>query len=957
MRIVDASIWGMSRGAFVWPVLLGMGLAVTGVFVARWLGGGTIGAGIAAVTGAFAPSVTTWLISWRRARTRLDEVRAPILLENGFAELLHPRRAVVDFVGRRSELADLVDWCEHSDQRVRLITGPGGVGKSRLAMRLCAELTGLGWTCETVREGAEATVLPTVREVTRGRLLLVVDYAETRIALQELLRQAGDDDGAALRVVLLARSAGEWWARLTDSGPDIRRLLKEAYEGGPLAAPVEDELSDAELVAAAVPQFASALGVPPPARVEFTLASGRAHILNLHAAALVAVVTAEPGAAVRVSTENVLGELLAHEGRYWQGNAARTSLLDGPGGLTTTALRRIVAAGALLGAESESETLELLERVPGAPATLAVATWLRDLYPPEDENHWLGSLGPDRVAELHTVTELAASPELVDALLSGLNDRQALRALTLLGRACDDVPEAGPFLERLLPHLEELVDRLSPDPDLLAAIASAIPYPSLSLAEANAAIVRRILAVLPGERSPERAAWQINLSAFTSQLGRSDEALSLIEEAVLAYRELAAADPEPFLPMLANALHNHGMLLVDVGRHSLALPPAEKAATVYMDLADADPGYNPYLAAALHNLGAILAGLDRPDEAANFIRGAAALYQDLAANDPGRYRPDFARALINLGNHLADLGDSGEAVSVAEQAVTILRSVAGADPDRYLLDFARALRNLADHRAALGDPGAALPAIEEAAAIHRELASAFPDRHSPEFAVCLLALGARYAENDRADDARAVAEEMVALHRDLAAADPHRYRPGLARALNILGLRLATLERPEAALPVVEEAVAIRRDLAAADPHRYRPGLANALNNLGNLLSELDDPAEALLVAEEAVAIYRDLTATDPARYRPDLARALTNNGARLAELDRPEEALQHLQEAVTVHRELAKSRPGVFGERLAWSLDGFGELLSTLGREGEARRVQEEADLLRHGSPDARDP
>ncbi len=51
------------------------------------------------------------------------------------------------------------------------------------------------------------------------------------------------------------------------------------------------------------------------------------------------------------------------------------------------------------------------------------------------EPDWLGSLQPDRLAELHTVRELVASPELSQACLTSLDSRQARGTVTLLARA------------------------------------------------------------------------------------------------------------------------------------------------------------------------------------------------------------------------------------------------------------------------------------------------------------------------------------------------------------------------------------------------------------------------------------------------------------------------------------------------------------------------------------------
>ena len=99
-------------------------------------------------------------------------------------------------------------------------------------------------------------------------------------------------------------------------------------------------------------------------------------------------------------------------------------LLAGPAGMTVAVLRQIVAAGALLGAASQGQAVELLGRVPGAVASVKVACWLRDLYPPEagpsqgGGAEWLGALRPDRLAEHLVVAQLTASPELAGRCLS-----------------------------------------------------------------------------------------------------------------------------------------------------------------------------------------------------------------------------------------------------------------------------------------------------------------------------------------------------------------------------------------------------------------------------------------------------------------------------------------------------------------------------------------------------------
>ena len=72
----------------------------------------------------------------RRTSRRADtSARSP-------AMLLRPEMGVVAFHGRSELTATLVDWCQDRglDVGVRLLTGPGGQGKTRLARHLAEQL-------------------------------------------------------------------------------------------------------------------------------------------------------------------------------------------------------------------------------------------------------------------------------------------------------------------------------------------------------------------------------------------------------------------------------------------------------------------------------------------------------------------------------------------------------------------------------------------------------------------------------------------------------------------------------------------------------------------------------------------------------------------------------------------------------------------------------------------------
>jgi tetratricopeptide (TPR) repeat protein len=668
-----------------WAVVCGVGFASAGALAGVILGKSHYvwaGVVIGAVTGAFAPLLVDTLVRRSRDRGALEWRGTWPVICSVRPDCWTRGPTLSTLLAVVSSWPRLRVWCDDAAAgRLRLVTGPGGVGKTRLALRLSSEKQEWGWRCEPVGDGEEATKVQQVRAVTQGRVLLVVDYAETRIGLPELLRAVATDDGERLRVLLLARSAGEWWERLGVGEPAVRALVRSGSVHLPLSPVVDELVSDDELVRQAVRSFAERLRVPAPADVNVVEGPVRARILDLHAAALIGVLRAQAvgsTAPVQVRLDDVLAELLDHEERFWMGSAQAAGLLTGPHGMTVTTLRQLVAACALLGASSEEDARDVLRRVPAAPNTPRVAGWPRDLYPALAALDWMGTLQPDQLAEELVVTQLAASPDFAERCLTDLDDRQARRAFTVLGRASTDQPAARPLLERLLPLLRNVVDNLDAPVETLIAIASAIPYPSLSLADAHLAISRRIIATFASDTSPAmRATWLNMLGMSLAQVGRPAEALPPTEEAVGVYRELAEAYPDRYRPDLALSLSNLGVAFSALGRPAEALPPTEEAVGVYRELAEAYPDrYRPDLALSLSNLGVAFSALGRPAEALPPTEEAVGVYRELAEAYPDRYRPDLAASLSNLGIRLSELGWPAEAAEVQQEAKRLRQSLA-----------------------------------------------------------------------------------------------------------------------------------------------------------------------------------------------------------------------------------------------------------------------------------------
>ncbi|MDQ3764008.1 MAG: hypothetical protein M3460_21125 [Actinomycetota bacterium] len=427
--------------------------------------------------------------------------------------MLRADRHIVPFTGRRDEYAELREWCRDDKPPVRLLVGAGGVGKTRLALHLGEYLKTCGWSVTVVGAGQEADALSTVREAPpRSSIFLVVDYAETRTGLVELLRSVASNP-ARVRVLLIARSVGDWWWRLGADVAAVRDLV-QAYPPLTLSARVDSEANPADLAQEALPHFARALGVPTP-KTKITV-SQELPLLALHAAALLAVLRSHDDQPVGrlVADLGVLKELLGHERRFWRHSADQAGLSD----LSPGMLEQAVAVACLFGARNASDGANVLRRVPGLRdeefLRRRMAEWLAQLYP-SGSGYW-GPLQPELVAEAHVIEQLINCPELVNDLTE-VRAEQAYQMLTVLSAGATYQSAGLDQLERVL---RADIERTS-----LVEIEAAIPYPTTALAETAVVVTRRILDALPaGADLAEAARWQARLGVALAQAGRRDDA-------------------------------------------------------------------------------------------------------------------------------------------------------------------------------------------------------------------------------------------------------------------------------------------------------------------------------------------------------------------------------------------------------------------------------------------------
>jgi len=323
----------------------------------------------------------------------------------------------VPFHGRERDLDDLMSWVAGTDPiKVRLITGPGGMGKTRLMIEVCNRLAGEGLRCgfldnraASIAEGAFGLL------VSSGRLLVVIDYAETRRQeVRLLLRQAFAYEGdAPLRVVLLARSRGDWLEHLRTEQDGVGDILSGPSTSWTplraLALNVEERKHSFQI---ALEHFAVSLGRASahaePDDLESEVYSGA---LILHMKALAQV----EGVPVRGEI-GILDYILRREQHFWELRARSCGLPD-------HLLRGISQAIAALtlngGINTQGEALDLFRRIRrlhDQPESIiaAISDLLHEMYPGDG---WIAPLQPDLLGEHLVSTELSEGDDEILSLV------------------------------------------------------------------------------------------------------------------------------------------------------------------------------------------------------------------------------------------------------------------------------------------------------------------------------------------------------------------------------------------------------------------------------------------------------------------------------------------------------------------------------------------------------------
>lgn len=783
---------------------------------------------------------------WADVADLLFEPALPGSSEVSPSFLLRPEFEVVPFQGRDESLRELISWCsEPQILSVRLITGAGGQGKTRLGRQLSQLLSAAGWRAGMLRAALTDAAVEKAQQ-TSFPCLLIVDYAETRVAqVTQLLRGLIQNQRLGLtRLLLLARSAGDWWTSLRTSEPHFEYALGGSREIK-LPKPASNPAMARQLYEEALEAFAKKLNVKVSTADMAPTELQDESILQLHVAALATVLeVGESNIGIRQSdpTQTVLN----HERRYWQ----RAASAAGLGMYEAVDLDRLMVAATMCGADDEGEAIALLQRIPNLPRQDNpgnLARLIRRLYP-SHSRYWSplqpDVLGEDFVAEVmlgsSAVSDVSRS-KLTAQLFLGASAGQIYRALSLLVRAASRHAHIHRIVATLL---RQDTERLAP---FAIEIATQMPDSGVLVSSLRQGLK---------ELSEKRVVSELIEMLPDNTIALAEVAVDITQYALEYHRDHGNVADISKLPTLFKRLSNR---LADVGRREDALDAIEEAVRHYRILVDTAPdSYLLDLASSLNNLSNRLSELRKSRAALEAIQESVDIHRKLISMAGGK-SPEMIVSLNNFSNRFGEVGRPHEALNIIEEVVLEYRRTADDTIHRSLSSLSMALNNLSCTLAEINRPDEALSNIREAVVIRRHLFTVAPDAYLPNLARALNNFSNRLAESGKYEDALRTIEEAIALWRPLVIISHDTYLPELAASLNNRSNRLMDVGKEQSAHEAIDEAIRYYREFVTSLSDPDFPDLMIALSNLAARQGQVGDSAKRPTGIDISTREYRDL--------------------------------------------------------------------------------------------------
>ncbi|WP_460497228.1 trypsin-like peptidase domain-containing protein [Glycomyces tarimensis] len=817
-------------------------------------------------------------------------------------KLITARYGQVPFVkeSHGEALDKLMSWCladstgSDCDVSLRLLTGPAGAGKTRLAGELCRKVaeSDSAWRAGFAYDDQQT---PWGTHLPQTPLLVVFDYVERAaiaarvIALLRHLERLGDALRYPVRVLLVSRAAGGWYEQMTDHGGTLlqQRLRGEESPRIELSrSHFGPELRRTHFTTAYERFTAGAEGARGSGEF-LDLVDGDQYDspLLVHIAALLAsrreILPVPERQGLR---ERLLGYLLRREReRRWDFAPALSTTKANPAqsdqALHAVAIMTLTAP-TVREATEFLKASELWADQSNADRREAAKALVR-LYPSESDANWRAApIEPDLVSEY-----LVASVEDLPELLAALHDQPLgtehyARMLHLLALTCDHYPGA-------VDHVYETLNRtfakmVGEDGDPLMPEFLDQSLPKLIELAVNQVV----------EHGNEAVA-----NILASMIERIDKADGVVE--AIANTEFATRRDDERLARLGRVLYNLKI------RHCQ----------------ETDDRHG--LVDALEGLAGAALAMGEVDEAFDSLTEAVRLRKKIGANLPSAWA--FS-ALSRVCVRFSNLERYNSAITVARTVMDLHRA-AGCDDLNSYREHLSIIESVASKLRQSGQSEAARKALLEAVLARRGLG--MRDSGDYSFAIAELeALAEQELLSGSATMALQATLEALRLRRDFDQPDAYACPSDFERIETVFHLQ----QSADAA--DVTETAELLHWLAKTGVASYCAAVG--LETIGRRMWWLGWKPEAVAALEAAVSIRR-MPTPFPGFYRLDMVPLLRDCAMALWRTQQRHKALKIFQEIQTLtweeasHRSDSRLRAVFAAEDLAAALWDMGTKASAL--------------------------
>lgn len=413
---------------------------------------------------------------------------------------------------------------------------------------------------------------------------------------------------------------------------------------------------------------------------------------------------------------------------------------------------------------------------------------------------------------------------------------------------------------------------------------------------------------------PTKASTLILLSNNLSQIGDHDRAIEVTKESIPIVEELYNSSPNKYSRLFVNTLSNLAGDCLENGLTDEALENLKRASKIYNKLIKTNSVRVIEYCIFLCNYGSYYLKVKEYNKALELHEKAVRMLESFADRSIGLFRKELAYALLNISVCYQKKLDFPKALSAAKKALEYYEFEASRNLVQFEPKVARSCLNIATSFPANSKDESIKHHIERAIEIYERYVEKSFASYADDLAKAYNILSKYLEKNQLFGDAIIIAEKEVEIYlliekKGIKKKDLTEKTFKAKTKLSHLLLQVDINRASE----YIAESFETLTDCSGSEPNAIEPIYADLLlakSRLKYLVGEIDD---AIKITTESLDIFRNWAKKKPGKYEPEAARCLYVLGYLNITKQEREAALAHLTEGIETLKPHLKREPDLY--------------------------------------------